>query len=117
MTLQIKRIFETATSEDGMRILVDRIWPRGVSKLQASIDEWIKDIAPSKELRMWFNHIPDRFEVFKTRYKIELKDKNDILYRIYTISQNQNVTLLYSAKDEIHNHAIVLVEIIENLKK
>ncbi len=116
MSLQIKRIYEPVSSNDGYRILVDRIWPRGISKEMAAIDEWLKDIAPSTELRKWFNHIPERFEIFKEKYEQELLSQVSDLVRIKTISQNQNVTLLYGAKDETHNQAVVLMNVILKLK-
>jgi uncharacterized protein YeaO (DUF488 family) len=116
MSLQLKRIYEPVSPNDGYRILVDRIWPRGISKEMAAIDEWLKDIAPSTELRKWFNHIPERFEIFKEKYEQELLSQVSDLVRIKTISQNQNVTLLYSAKDETHNQAVVLMNVILKLK-
>lgn len=116
MSLQIKRIYEPVSPNDGYRILVDRIWPRGISKEMAAIDEWLKDIAPSTELRKWFNHIPERFEIFKEKYEQELLSQVSDLVRIKTISQNQNVTLLYGAKDETHNQAVVLMNVILKLK-
>ncbi len=116
MSLQIKRIYEPVSSNDGYRILVDRIWPRGISKEMAAIDEWLKEIAPSTELRKWFNHIPERFEIFKEKYEQELLSQVSDLVRIKTISQNQNVTLLYGAKDETHNQAVVLMNVILKLK-
>ncbi|RFS24773.1 DUF488 domain-containing protein [Chitinophaga silvatica] len=111
--LQIKRIYEPYDSKDGFRILVDRLWPRGISKEEAHIDEWEKEIAPSNELREWFNHDPAKFAEFKTKYKHELQDKKELLTAIRKKAQHQKVTLLYGAKDTEHNQAQVLLELIE----
>ncbi|HRO09112.1 MAG TPA: DUF488 domain-containing protein [Saprospiraceae bacterium] len=112
--MKIKRIYEPVSPEDGYRILVDRIWPRGISKEMAALDEWDKDIAPSNELRKWFNHIPERFEAFKQKYITELTKSKDRLNRLRSIAKKQNLTLLYSAKDIEHNQAVVLMEILNN---
>jgi uncharacterized protein YeaO (DUF488 family) len=111
--LQVKRIYEPYEEKDGYRILVDRLWPRGVSKEEAHIDEWEKEIAPSTELREWFNHDPAKFAEFKTKYKHELQDKKEVLAEIKKKAQHQRVTLLYGAKDTVHNQAQVLLELIE----
>ncbi|GEP91371.1 Uncharacterized conserved protein YeaO, DUF488 family [Chitinophaga terrae (ex Kim and Jung 2007)] len=111
--LQVKRIYEPYDEKDGFRILVDRLWPRGISKEKAHIDEWEKEIAPSNELREWFNHDPAKFAEFKTRYKHELQGKKDLLDAIRRKAQHQRVTLLYGAKDREHNQAQVLLEILK----
>ena len=111
--LQVKRIYEPYEEKDGYRILVDRLWPRGISKAEAHIDEWEKEIAPSTELREWFNHDPAKFAEFKTKYKHELQDKKEVLAGIKKKAQHQRVTLLYGAKDTVHNQAQVLLELIE----
>lgn len=95
---------------DGKRVLVDRIWPRGISKDDADLDEWLKDIAPSSDLRKWFDHDPDKFSDFKKKYKDELKD-NDAVKELKDMKGT--VVLLYGAKDEKHNHAVVLKEFLE----
>ncbi|QIH77411.1 DUF488 family protein [Macrococcoides canis] len=95
---------------DGKRVLVDRIWPRGISKEDADLDEWLKDIAPSSDLRKWFNHDPDKFSDFKKKYKDELKD-NDAVKGLKDMKGT--IVLLYGAKDEKHNHAVVLKEFLE----
>ncbi len=115
MKIKMKRIYVEAEPQDGYRLLVDRLWPRGISKEMAAIDEWDKDIAPSAELRKWFSHIPERFTEFSKRYKEELKDKTDDLKRIKSLSNKQTVTLLYGAKD-IHNQATVLLEVLARMK-
>lgn len=109
-----KRIYEDVAKNDGYRVLVDRIWPRGVSKNEAKLDKWMKDIAPSKALRKWFDHDPGKFETFKKRYKKELSDCEDKLEGLVEKSKSKKVTLLYGAKDEEHNQAVVLKEILES---
>lgn len=104
----IKRIYENASEKDGYRILVDRLWPRGVSKEEAKLDEWLKDIAPSTELRKWFDHIEERFPEFSKRYEAELDLKNVEIERLRAIAKKQQLTLLYSAKNEEFNQAVVL---------
>jgi len=109
--IHIKRVYEPPASEDGVRILVDRLWPRGVSKDAASIDEWMKEIAPSPELRTWFSHRPERFEEFASSYERELSEdplRLGLADRICETARGQTVTLVYAAKDPVHNHAVVL---------
>ncbi|WNS40706.1 DUF488 family protein [Paenibacillus sp. MMS20-IR301] len=111
--LSLKRIYEPAAAEDGYRILVDRLWPRGVSKQQAAIDEWMKEIAPSPELRGWFGHQPERFAAFSERYIRELEEdpvRRSLAAGIRERVLEQEVTLVYAAKDPVHNHARVLYE-------
>jgi uncharacterized protein YeaO (DUF488 family) len=111
--IRIKRIYEDPSSSDGFRILVDRLWPRGVSKEQAKIDLWIKEIAPSDELRKWFSHDPKKWHDFKSKYREELKEKAELVKDIKKIEKEKKiVTLLYSAKDEEHNNVMVLKEIL-----
>lgn len=112
--IKIKRIYENAGKEDGIRNLVDRLWPRGIKKVDAKIDEWIKDIGPSDKLRKWFGHDPKKWSEFKKRYIKELKDKTDFVRHLKSLAQKGTLTLLYSAKDEKHNQAIVIKEYIEN---
>lgn len=114
---QIKRIYDDPSGEDGYRILVDRLWPRGVSKEVAKLDEWLKEIAPSTELRKWFDHDPKKFDEFADRYKGELTRKEKVIDRLLETAEEQNVTLLYAAKDEEHNHALVLKEFLEEQLK
>ena len=108
----IKRIYEEASKNDGYRILVDRIWPRGVSKEQADLAEWNKNIAPSIALRKWFDHKEERFEEFTFKYTEELANQAEELNRINKIAQTKQVTLLYAAKDEHLNQAIILRTIL-----
>ncbi len=110
--IQLKRAYEPASSEDGVRILVDRLWPRGVSKSKAALDDWMKDIAPSTELRKWFGHDPARWAEFQRKYKIELQDHESELDHIRDLARTRTVTLVYSAHDEAHNDAIVLRDVL-----
>jgi uncharacterized protein YeaO (DUF488 family) len=113
--LRLKRAYEPAGPDDGVRILIDRLWPRGVSKEKAALDEWEKDIAPSTELRQWFGHDPDRWPEFQRRYRAELQQHTEALDRIRALAKKQTVTLVYSAHDEEHNDAVVLKDVL--LKK
>lgn len=112
--LSIKRIYDEPAKSDGTRVLVDRLWPRGVSKEQAALDLWLKDIAPSPELRIWFGHKPDRFKEFSKRYMHEL-DNNPAVEQLENLmTKKANLTLLYAAKDPRVNHALVLKQFLEN---
>jgi len=104
----IKRIYAPAEKSDGYRVLVDRVWPRGISKDDAQLDLWLPDIGPSTALRKWFNHEPSRWMEFQRRYRAELHEKGALLSTIRDQAQLGTVTLLYSAKDEQHNQALVL---------
>jgi uncharacterized protein YeaO (DUF488 family) len=116
-TLKIKRVYEPVEKNDGVRILVDRLWPRGLKKESAHIDEWLKDIAPSTELRKWFDHDPAKWNEFNFKYSLELKQNGKIDNLIELVKKAANVTLLYSARDEQHNQAIVLLEFINTILK
>lgn len=107
MTIRIKRIYEPAADSDGVRILVDRVWPRGISRYNAKILFWEKDAAPTTELRKWFGHKPDRWKEFRRRYRAELKH-NPVAEQLRKFARRRVVTLLYAARDQDHNHAIVL---------
>jgi uncharacterized protein YeaO (DUF488 family) len=109
----VKRIYEPASRTDGKRILVDRLWPRGIKKDEAEIDEWLKDIAPSNELRKSFGHDPEKWLIFKVRYKQELKERAGIVDELRHEAKKGKVTLLFSAKDSEHNNAVVLKEVID----
>jgi len=117
MKIELKRVYEKPAKEGGCRILVDRLWPRGVSKKDAKIDEWPKDIAPSTELRNWFSHDPDKWVEFKRRYFHELQGNKELLENIFLAAKQQPITLLYSAKDKDHNNAVALKEYIESKMK
>ena len=111
--LETKRIYEVPSKDDGYRLLVDRLWPRGISKEDAKLDEWLKEIAPSIELRKWVDHGPDKFEEFAERYKVELTNKEEAVSHILEMKKKKQVMLLYAAKDEIHNHAKVLKDFLD----
>jgi uncharacterized protein YeaO (DUF488 family) len=108
--LQIKRVYEPRSPADGQYVLVDRVWPRGISKEKLSDVTWLKDVAPSTELRKWFDHRPDRWEQFRTRYAAELDRNSDTVAKLRAICVRGRVTLLYSARDVEHNQALVLAE-------
>lgn len=112
--ITIKRIYEKPLEADGYRILIDRLWPRGVSKENAKIDLWLKEIAPGDELRKWFSHDREKWNDFKKKYKLELRDNLESVKIIKEIEEKEKtITLLYAAKDEEHNNAIVLKEFLK----
>ncbi|MBC9913946.1 DUF488 domain-containing protein [Chitinophaga varians] len=111
--IQIKRVYEDFSESDGYRILVDRLWPRGLSKDKAHVDEWLKEIAPSEALRKWFHHEDGKFAEFRTRYLAELKEKKDLLEDVRQRAKHHRVTLLYGAKDTVHNQAQILLEVLK----
>lgn len=112
MSVMLKRAYEQPSDTDGQRILVDRLWPRGVAKAKAHIDLWLKEVAPSTELRQWFGHAPEKWPEFKKRYCEELKN-NPVLSQLQQQAQQGNITLIYAAKDQSHNEAVVLKEVLE----
>lgn len=116
-TVKIKRIYEPPAAGDGYRILVDRLWPRGVKKATADIDLWLKEIAPSSALRTWFAHDPAKWATFRKKYMSELKDNPAVKELTGHIRQHTTVTLLYGAKDEAHNQAVVLQQYMQSLIK
>jgi len=117
MSVKLKRIYEEANKDDGFRVLVDRVWPRGISKEKADLDEWLKEIGPSTDLRKWFNHDSEKYNEFKKKYKEELKEgkQKEQLDKLKEIVKKESgpVTLLYAARDEEHNQAQVLKELID----
>lgn len=110
--ITIKRIYDEPSDEDGYRVLVDRLWPRGISKKEAKLDEWDKEIAPSPELRKWFDHRKERFEEFGRLYREEPKAKSEDLHRLKKLGEREAVTLLYGAKDPEINHAVILKDLL-----
>ncbi|OWV80450.1 hypothetical protein ATY78_07120 [Rhizobium sp. R635] len=112
MALHIKRIYEPKEDRDGTRILVDRLWPRGLKKQEAAVDVWLKDIAPSPALRRWFGHDPAKWSEFQRRYRDELKENSSAVEELKRRIGQSDATLLYAAKDQAHNHAIVLQHFI-----
>lgn len=111
--IRIKRIYDAPSRDDGSRVLIDRIWPRGVSKKEAQLDLWLKDVAPSTELRKWFGHDPLRFEDFTKRYQAELAENSSSVNKLCELAHNGDVSLLYAAHDEDINHAVVLAEYLQ----
>lgn len=112
--IQIKRAYEKRQSSDGFRVLVDRLWPRGLSKTTLHADQWLKEVAPSTELRKWFNHDPEKWTEFQKRYKAELKGSEALAALRAIAKEHDSVTLLYAAHDEVHNNAVVLKELIRH---
>jgi len=110
--IRLKRAYEPPSADDGARILVDRLWPRGISKTDARLDQWMKEIAPSTELRKWFGHDPAKWQEFRRRYIAELETHRDQLEHLCELAITGVVTLVYSARDEIHNDAVVLREVL-----
>lgn len=112
MNVMLKRAYDLPAGTDGERILVDRLWPRGLTKAKAKIDLWLKDVAPSTELRQWFGHDPEKWQEFKKRYLAELKD-NLALPELQALSRQGDITLIYAAKNELNNEAVVLKQILD----
>ena len=110
--VRLKRAYDEPDPKDGRRLLVDRLWPRGVSKSDAAIDEWVKEIAPSTALRKWFGHDPARWDEFRERYAKEIHGHADLLAHLRALARDEPITLVYSARDEIHNDAVVLRQVI-----
>ena len=113
--VRIRRVYEEPGSDDGARVLVDRLWPRGLSKARAALDEWCKELAPSTELRTWYGHVSDRFEEFARRYRVELKEpeRAAILDHLYSLARKRTVTLLTATKHAEISEAAVLAEVID----
>ncbi|WP_420643831.1 DUF488 domain-containing protein [Candidatus Leptofilum sp.] len=115
ITLQLKRIYDAPDPNDGFRVLVDRLWPRGVSKEDAQLDLWLGDIAPSPRLRKWFGHDPARWDGFLDRYFAELDENSQVVTELFQKATSSNVTLLFAAKDVRHNHAVALKMYLEGV--
>ena len=111
--IQLKRVYEKPSRKDGLRVLVDRLWPRGLTKERAAVDLWLKDVAPSTELRKWFGHDPAKWKEFQTRYRKELKEKADALALLKQKGKAHTLTLVYGARDEEHNEALVLKSVLD----
>jgi len=120
MTVAIKRVYEPPSRSDGTRVLVDRLWPRGVAKNRAAVDEWLRDLAPSHELRRWFHARPDHWQGFRKKYLKELlqPEAESSLVKLYKlVHKRKRLTLLYASKNETHNNAVVLKELLEGIRK
>ncbi len=114
----IKRVYENDAKKANFKVLVDRIWPRGIAKDEIKIDEWYKEVAPSTALRKWFNHDPEKWDAFRKKYKAELNEREDLLSEIKQLERrHKKITLLYAAKDEKHNNAVVLKEVLDSGEK
>ncbi|MGH3026522.1 MAG: DUF488 domain-containing protein [Gaiellaceae bacterium] len=112
MNVRLKRAYDTASPSDGYRVLIDRLWPRGISKQKAHLDAWEKELAPSNELRTWFGHEPERFDEFRRRYVDELRVQRPLLTGLRRRARAGTVTLVYAAHDEEHNDAVVLADVL-----
>lgn len=115
--IQLKRAYEMPSRKDGLRVLVDRLWPRGLTKERAAIDLWLKELAPSTGLRKWFGHDPRKWKEFMVRYRKELREKKGYIQDLRTRSAHRTVTLVYAARDEEHNEAAVLKTVIDGRVK
>jgi uncharacterized protein YeaO (DUF488 family) len=114
--VRLKRVYDKPARADGWRVLVDRVWPRGLTKKEAQIDDWLKEIAPSTRLRKWFGHDPARWNEFKKRYAAELNDQHEQVEKLAREARKRTVTLLFGAKDIEHNNAVALKEHIEETR-
>jgi uncharacterized protein YeaO (DUF488 family) len=114
LDVEIKRIYDPAESGDGYRVLVDHVWPRGVSKDRARLDEWARELAPSDELRQWFDHVPERFDEFRGRYRHELEAHAERIEALRKRARRGRVTVVYAARDREHNNAAVLAELLRD---
>ncbi len=110
--IRVRRVYDPPGRDDGLRVLVDRLWPRGLKKAEAAIDLWLKEAAPSAELRRWFGHDPARFEEFKARYAAEFRARPEVSAKLHALHQTHDMTLLFAAHDETHNNAVVLRDIL-----
>ena len=113
MNIKIKRVYETPADSDGRRILVDRLWPRGLTKEEAHVDLWLKEIAPSTELRKWFGHDPEKWKSFRGRDETEIRNHDDLIGKLKDIARRDTITLLFGARDGKHNEALVLKQFLE----
>ncbi|HET8552509.1 MAG TPA: DUF488 domain-containing protein [Gammaproteobacteria bacterium] len=113
MSIRIKRIYDAPSRGDGRRVLVDRVWPRGIKKDEAKLDDWLKDVAPSTPLRKWFGHDPDKWPEFQTRYRKELDTRSEAVGQLAGYARKGTLTLLYGARDVQHNQAVVLRDYLQ----
>jgi uncharacterized protein YeaO (DUF488 family) len=110
--VKLKRAYEAASPSDGIRILIDRLWPRGLSKADAAIDQWAKELSPSAALRQWFGHDPERWDEFRKRYSVELREQSLRLEQLRALAMKGPITLVFSARDEAHNDAVALRDFV-----
>jgi len=113
--IRVKRVYDEPSGDDGFRVLVDRLWPRGMKKGDVRVDLWLPDVAPSTALRKWFSHDPSKWEEFKRRYFVELDEKKEVIKRLVEIARKGTLTLLFSARDVEHNQAVALREYLVSL--
>lgn len=114
LDVRAKRIYDPSDRGDGYRVLIDHVWPRGVSRERAHLDEWARELAPSDELRKWFNHDPERFDEFRVRYRDELAGHADRVEDLRRHARKEPVTIVYAARDQEHNNAVVLAELVRD---
>jgi uncharacterized protein YeaO (DUF488 family) len=114
LDVQTKRVYEPADPADGYRVLIDHVWPRGVSRERARLDQWSRELAPSDELRKWFDHVPERFEEFRHRYRREIAGHAELIDKLRDRARKGRLTIVYAARDEEHNNAVVLVELVRD---
>jgi uncharacterized protein YeaO (DUF488 family) len=112
LDIHTKRIYDPAEDDDGYRVLTDHVWPRGVSRERAKLDEWVRELAPSDDLRRWFDHVPERFAEFRSRYRDELRSQADKVDELRARAREGRMTIVYAARDEEHNNAVVLAEVL-----
>jgi uncharacterized protein YeaO (DUF488 family) len=113
LNIRLKRAYDPPSAEDGLRVLVDRLWPRGLAKTEAAIDCWLKEVAPSSELRRWFGHDPRKWNEFRRKYQVELSGRGDLLKELRQAAGEGPLTLVYSARDQEHNQAVVLRDVLK----
>jgi len=114
LDVNIKRVYDPAESDDGYRVLIDHIWPRGVSHERAHLDGWARELAPSDGLRRWFDHVPERFDEFRARYRDELGEQAELLAELRERARHERLTLVYAARDREHNNAVVVREVLRS---
>ena len=116
MTIDVrtKRVYDPADPGDGYRVLIDHVWPRGVSRQRAKLDQWARELAPSDGLRRWFDHVPERFDEFRSRYRDELAEQAELLEQLRARARSDMVTIVYAARDRQHNNAVVLAELLSD---
>lgn len=117
MAIRLKRIYDPPRSDDGLRILVDRLWPRGVTKRSAAVGRWLREIAPSNRLRKWYGHELKRWGEFRRRYRAELRTRRALIRELRQLARERRVTLLFSASDREHNNAVVLRELLTAVRR